>query len=251
MGLALNYSSQPPAACWPRGIWPWTSPSPWARLKCLQVSKMVQSMLNVSHNSEPILYLWLCKVSANERRHYMCNVFSHWPRPCIVIDRKLMILWYYRSFIYRSPIWHAISHRRATTWIKDTSDYGLTKDTPYLILNYIDIIMTMMASQITSLTVVYSIVYSGSDQRTHQSSPSLAFVRGIHRDRGIPRTKGQLRGKCFHLMTSTCKRHPIPHPNRQAMGYLLLVLFRKKWSQYFRSALCHINVPTGKFTIKG
>ena len=39
-------------------------------------------------------------------------------------------------------------------------------------------------------------------QRKHQSSASLAFVRGIHRDRWIPRTKGQLRGKCFHLMTS-------------------------------------------------
>ena len=38
-----------------------------------------------------------------------------------------------------------------------------------------------MAAQITSLTIVYSIVYSGADQRKHQSSASLAFVRGIHR----------------------------------------------------------------------
>ena len=64
--------------------------------------------------------------------------------------------------------------------------------------------MTTMASQITSLTVVYSTVYSGADQRKHQSSALLAFVWGIHRDRWIPRTKGQLRGKCFHLMTSSC-----------------------------------------------
>ena len=64
--------------------------------------------------------------------------------------------------------------------------------------------MTMMASQITSLTVVYSTVYSDADQRKHQSSASLVFVWGIHRDRWIPRTKGQLRGKCFHLMTSSC-----------------------------------------------
>ena len=63
--------------------------------------------------------------------------------------------------------------------------------------------MTTVASQITSLTIVYSIVYSGADQRKHQSSASLAFVRGIHRDRWIPRTRGQLRGKCFHLMTSS------------------------------------------------
>ena len=54
-----------------------------------------------------------------------------------------------------------------------------------------DVIMTTTATQITSLTVVYSIVYSGADQRKHQSSASLAFVRGIHRDRWIPRIKGQ------------------------------------------------------------
>ena len=41
--------------------------------------------------------------------------------------------------------------------------------------------MSMMAPQITSLTIVYSIVYSDADQRKHQSSASLAFVRGIHR----------------------------------------------------------------------
>ena len=41
--------------------------------------------------------------------------------------------------------------------------------------------MTILASHITSLTVVYSIVYLGVDQRKHQSSASLAFVRGIHR----------------------------------------------------------------------
>ena len=33
----------------------------------------------------------------------------------------------------------------------------------------------------TSLMIVYSIVYSDADQRKHQSSASLAFVRGIHR----------------------------------------------------------------------
>ena len=40
--------------------------------------------------------------------------------------------------------------------------------------------MGAMASQITSLTIVYSTVYSGADQRKHQSSASLALVRGIH-----------------------------------------------------------------------
>ena len=43
-----------------------------------------------------------------------------------------------------------------------------------------DVIMSVMASQITSLTIVYSTIYSGSDQRKHQSFASLAFVWGIH-----------------------------------------------------------------------
>ena len=47
--------------------------------------------------------------------------------------------------------------------------------------HYDDVIMGMLASQITSLTIVYSTFYSDADQRKHQSSASLAFVRGIHR----------------------------------------------------------------------
>ena len=45
----------------------------------------------------------------------------------------------------------------------------------------ITVIMKTMASQITSVSSVYTTVYSGVDQRKHQSSASLAFVRGIHR----------------------------------------------------------------------
>ena len=47
--------------------------------------------------------------------------------------------------------------------------------------HYSDVIMDTIASQITSLTIVYSTVYSDADQRKHQSSTSLAIVRGIHR----------------------------------------------------------------------
>ena len=48
-----------------------------------------------------------------------------------------------------------------------------------IMAHYDDVILGAMASQITILTIVYSTVYS--DQRKHQSSASLAFVRGIHR----------------------------------------------------------------------
>ena len=49
------------------------------------------------------------------------------------------------------------------------------------ILYYNDVTMGAMASQITSITIVYWTVYSGAEQRKHQSSASLAFVRVIHR----------------------------------------------------------------------
>ena len=48
------------------------------------------------------------------------------------------------------------------------------------ITHYCDVIMGAIASHITNLTIVNSIVYSDADQRKHQSSASLAFVRGIH-----------------------------------------------------------------------
>ena len=47
--------------------------------------------------------------------------------------------------------------------------------------HHTDVTISTMASQVTSLTIVYSTVYSGADQRKLQSSASLAFVRGIHR----------------------------------------------------------------------
>ena len=60
-------------------------------------------------------------------------------------------------------------------WIKTYTTFKLT------MIHYDDVIMGTIASQITSLTIVYSALYSGADQSKHQSSASLAFVRGIHR----------------------------------------------------------------------
>ena len=67
---------------------------------------------------------------------------------------------------------------------------------------YNDVIMSGMASQITSFTIVYSSVYSGADQGKHQSSASLDFVSGIHRWPVNSPHKWPVTRKCFHLMTS-------------------------------------------------
>ena len=44
----------------------------------------------------------------------------------------------------------------------------------YWPLHYNDVIISAMASQITSLTIAYQAVYSGTDQRKHQSPAQMA-----------------------------------------------------------------------------
>ena len=51
----------------------------------------------------------------------------------------------------------------------------------YWLSYHSDATMSAMASQITGVSIVYSNFCSGADQREHQSSVSLTFVRGIHR----------------------------------------------------------------------
>ena len=50
-----------------------------------------------------------------------------------------------------------------------------------LSFHYSDVIMIAIAFQISSVSIVCSIVSSCADQRSHESSASLAFVMGIHR----------------------------------------------------------------------
>ena len=67
--------------------------------------------------------------------------------------------------IYRTQVW--CNHANISIHKHEQTDH------------YSDVIMNTMSSQITSLTIVYSTVYSGADEKKHQSSASLAFVNGI------------------------------------------------------------------------
>ena len=64
------------------------------------------------------------------------------------------------------------------TWCQAKSSHSVCQKFRW---HYTDFLMGPMASQITSLTIVYSTANSGGDQRKHQSSASLTFVQGIHR----------------------------------------------------------------------
>ena len=67
-------------------------------------------------------------------------------------------------------------------WVKMDSTRKTSLSFPhYDQQHYCDAIMGTVASQTTSLTIVYITVYSDADQSKHQSSASLAFVWGIHR----------------------------------------------------------------------
>ena len=112
--------------------------------------------------------------------------------PCYLHDGSwILIRW---SFHIKTSHWNNSKHPKSHTcgWAMGC-----------LLCLYSDVMMGAMASKMTSLKIVYWTVYSGADQRKHQSSASLAFVREFTGDWWIPRTNGQWRGKCFLLMMSS------------------------------------------------
>ena len=64
-------------------------------------------------------------------------------------------------------------------------------------VHYCDVIMGTVASQITSLTIVYSTVYSGENKANSKAPRHWLLCGKFTGDRRIPRTNG-------HLMTSSC-----------------------------------------------
>ena len=82
-----------------------------------------------------------------------------------------------------------------STWVKP---YCFLLIVGWLIHNNY-VTMSTLASQITSLTIVYSSVYSGPNQRKHQSSASFDFVMGIHRWPMNSPHKGPVTRKMIHI----------------------------------------------------
>ena len=80
----------------------------------------------------------------------------------------------------------------------------LQRDISVQLVHYNDVIMGAIASQISSLTIVYSIVIQTQIKENIKAPRHRPLCGEFTGDRWIPRTNGQLRGKCFHLMTSSC-----------------------------------------------
>ena len=75
--------------------------------------------------------------------------------------------------------------------------------------HYNDVIMSAMASQITGVSIACLTVCSGADQRKHQSSASLAFVRGIHQWPVNSPHKGPVTRKMFPFDDVIMTKYPI------------------------------------------
>ena len=88
-----------------------------------------------------------------------------------------MITYPYSNKITNHLGLRSVSH----TQLLDTGVQLISPHITFARNHYTDVIMSAMASQITSVTIVYSTVYSDADQTKHHSSASLAFVQGIHR----------------------------------------------------------------------
>ena len=92
-------------------------------------------------------------------------------------------------------IWNAIyRHWWVGGWKIDGYQRAATNN---IALHYSDVIIRAMVSQITGVSMAFSTVCSGAAQRKHQSSASLAFVRGVHRSPVNSPQKGPVTRKIF------------------------------------------------------
>ena len=127
-----------------------------------------------------IIKLWPGHEWLITKHSILCDIITH-PSPYFKGTRLCCdLLWLGNSRFNSYPSWVISLKLGAMLWFAPV----VVQQHRWIRVNkshYNDVIMTAMASQITSLDIVYSTVYWGTDQRKHQRSTSLAFVRGILR----------------------------------------------------------------------
>ena len=121
---------------------------------------LAHSKLTHIHNTTGHSYLFIIKLPIVEIRRFSA-----------VSQRNFLYRWDGILLLNRGPV------RLGPSVVNS----GIRRHHDHHHRHYSDVIMNVMAYQITGVWIVYSTVCSGADQRKHQSSVSLAFVRGIHR----------------------------------------------------------------------
>ena len=118
---------------------------------------------------------------------------------------KLVMQKYHEERYFRDGVRQACLYFKASACVfPHATFWGLM--TPEC--HYNDVIMGAIASQITSLTIVYSIFIQTQIKENIKDPRHWPVCGEFTGDRWIPRTNGQLRGKCFHLMTSSWCQWP-------------------------------------------
>ena len=85
------------------------------------------------------------------------------------------------------------------------------------------------ASKITRVSIVCSTIHLGADQRKHQTSASMAFVRGIHRWPANSPHKGTVTRKMF-LFDDVIMRLEHVHVSNKCLYYLKLLAVLSEWN---------------------
>ena len=153
----------------------------------------------------------------NVKRSHVCTEYWH---------RNLRSICYNFAIVARKWIIVSLFYGlfKYSIWFKKSIAHGKVFLLLYFIDNFIAVIESVLVCQetchwshyesfiVVSMALIFSLRwrhnerdgvsnhqphdclvnrYSGTDQRKHQGSASLAFMWGNHRDRWIPRTKGQ------------------------------------------------------------
>ena len=121
-----------------------------AQLGCNLIISHISPLYTILLLSSKICYCDLCRnftvrinvLSMRQRYTFLRNNLA-------IINFHIFSLWFERVLY-----WHGFT---LWTWCRGRKHYN-------------DVIMDVIASQITSLTIVYSTVYSGADQRKYQRS---------------------------------------------------------------------------------
>ena len=115
-----------------------------------------------------------------------CEILPVWkePHPCL-------------APISSSCTWRGSLRSRHEPWLPSWRKQCIFYGIQWVFIHYSDVIMGAMTSQTARLTIVFSTIYSGADQRRHQSSTSLAFVQEIHRSPVNSPNKGPVTWKIF------------------------------------------------------
>ena len=143
---------------WITSLWCWYVALKWYsnNLRCINLWHIL--VIDILSISSEIALRWLPQYCTHNKSTFLQLVaWCHWRQPGGKPLSEPMMVSLLTHICITQP-----------QWIKLGNHYN-------------DVLKSTMASQITSLMIVNSSVYSGADQRKHQSSASLAFVRGIHR----------------------------------------------------------------------